>query len=229
LEPLVKDFFSNPFPGFKNKVKINDDLLTTEVPVVELPLDIDVAYLLDLVKSIPTDPCVRKIYPYETYPRIQGWEQTILWHEGNVQPVMDDVYYKQVHKPLPVVKPNQTGIKIKQIISQLGIECELCMLSILRPDGYIRPHRDINLIKESLGYFWLPLNNTPGNELKIYPYGTVSVTLGNMYLLNQRSFTHAAINTSDQTRYVIIGWFKHTSKELEQIIHDQIIKLFDTD
>ena len=222
MDPLAKDFFLNTFPGITTGIDIQDDILTTEAPVVELPLDVDVQTLLQLVKDIPTDPTKRKLYPYENWPRIQGWHHKMLWSDGTVCPIMDDVYYKKQCAPVPLIEPNGVEQLVKEQINKLGINPNMCMLSVLHPDGYIRPHRDINLLDKHLGYFWLPLNNPPGNELKIYPYGTVDVTLGNLYLLNQNSFTHAVVNNSSEMRYVIVGWFDQVSAELDQLIRTSI-------
>jgi len=228
LDPLVKDFFQNTFPGFHSDVVVENDVLLTNVPVVSLPLDIDVGELLDLVKTIPLDFVKRKIYPYEQFPRIQEWYQKALWSNGNVSPIMDDVYYKKSCSPFEAVLPDNKSNQIKEILSNLGISIDLCMISVIGANGYIRPHRDINLIKHPLAYFWLPLNNPLGNELKIYPYGTVDVQLGNLYLLNQKNFVHSVINTGNETRYVLIGWINDISDELQKLVKQSIISSYNT-
>jgi hypothetical protein len=222
LDPLVKDFFQNPFPGFKSDIIVKDNVLETNIPVVELPLNIDINELLTLVKQIPINPVVRKVYPYEKFPRIQGWQQSIIWNDGTLSVIMDDVYYKKPAAPIPEIIPDTIGTTIKQVFFDLGFTVNLCAVSILDPKGYIRPHRDINVLDYPLGYFWLPLNNPLDAELKIYPYGTVDITLGNLYLLNQKSFTHAVINNSNERRYVIIGWVSKISNLLEQTIKENI-------
>ena len=227
MDPLVKDFFQNQFNSVPNIV-LEDDILMTNAPIVSLPLNIDVKLLLDLVKQLPALPAIRNIYPYETSPRIQGWTQKFLWSDGTVEPIMDDIYYKKSGSPIPKVEPNDVALQIQTLLSNLGISINLCAVSNLEPNGYIRPHRDINLIKYPLGYFWLPLNNPPGNELKVYPYGTVDVTLGNLYLLNQKNFVHAVINNSTETRYVIIGWITAVSDELKESIKDSINLMYNS-
>jgi hypothetical protein len=221
LDPLVKNFFRHQFRGVTD-VALEDDILMTNAPVVSLPLNIDVKSLLDLVMKQPAPPAIRNTYPYETFPRIQGWTQKVLWSNGTVEPIMDDLYYKKSCAPIPKQEPDRVAQQIQTLLSNLGIFAGLCAISNLDPSGYIRPHRDINLIKYPLGYFWLPLNNPPGNELKIYPYGTVDVTLGNLYLLNQKNFVHAVINNSTETRYVIIGWINSISNELKETVKDSI-------
>lgn len=222
MDQLVKHFFQNQFDGIKSDIVLENDILLTNVPVVELPLDINVKSLLDLVTQLPTSPVKRNIYPYENFPRIQGWSQKVLWSDGTVEPTMDDVYYKKSCSPIPELNPEELIKPIQKLLDNLGISTSLCALSILEPGGYIRPHRDINLMKYPLGYFWLPLNNPVGNELKIYPYGTVDVTLGNLYLLNQKNFVHAVINNSNETRYVIIGWVTEVNDRLTELIKDSI-------
>jgi hypothetical protein len=227
LDPLVKDFFQNQFSKVSN-IALEDDILMTNVPIVSLPLNVNVNLILDLIKQLPTEPVIRNIYPYENFPRIQGWSQQFLWSDGTVEPIMNDIYYKKSSSPIPTLEPNDIALQIQTLLSNIGISVNMCAISNLEPNGYIRPHRDINLLKYPLGYFWLPLNNPPGNELKIYPYGTVDVTLGNLYLLNQKNFVHAVINNSTETRYVLIGWIETVSDELKSCIKNSINLMYNS-
>ena len=227
LAPLVKDFFQNQFSGVSG-IALEDDILMTNAPVVSLPLNVNVSLISDLIKQLPTEPVIRNIYPYENFPRIQGWSQQFLWSDGTVAPIMDDIYYKKSGSPIPKLLPSEVAQQIQTIIGGLGISVNMCAISNLEPNGYIRPHRDINLLKYPLGYFWLPLNNPAGNELKIYPYGTVDVQLGNLYLLNQKNFVHSVINNSNETRYVLIGWIDAISDELKSCIKNSINLMYNS-
>ena len=52
LDQLLNQFFSNQFSGFTEKITVPANVLSTPVPVVEVPLGIDTDKLLSIVKKI---------------------------------------------------------------------------------------------------------------------------------------------------------------------------------
>lgn len=222
MDQLVKDFYHNLFPGFDETVTLEDSILATRVPVVDLDLNINVNKLLEISKDIHIETVIRERYPYEKHSRIPGWQQKMLWSEGTQSTLINDVYYQRIDPNYPVIEPDDQAQQIQNELLTYGLDLKTCWLSTLEPKGYIRPHRDIGLLTNPLSYFWLPLENPPLAELKIYPYGTVDVKLGHIYLLNQESFVHSAINMSNIRRHVIIGHLKEPNDQLKTIITNSI-------
>lgn len=227
LDQLLNQFFANEFQGFTEKISLPDNLLSTPVPVVEVPLDIDTDKLLDLVKDLSVEDMVRKTYPYEDVPRFANWKIKLLWNNGYENTLLGDVYYKKTSSPIPALAADTAVEPIKQHLLDLGVDAKLCMLSVFEPNGYLRPHRDIGLNPTPLNYFWLPLNNPTGSELRIYPYGNVTINAGSIYLLNQENFVHSVVNYSNEHRYVLVGHLNNISTEFKQQILNSILKQYD--
>lgn len=229
MDQLTKQFFSNDFPGFHTPVKIEDQILTTDVPVIELDFSIDFGLLLPIEDCIQLNvpKNVREVYPYEDYRRISGWSLEPLWSDGTVVPAIKDVYYKKFWGAVPFNQAPPLATKIKSMLTTLGFNVTLCWISAFEAGGYVRPHRDILIRPHPLSYFWLPLNYPKGNQLKTYPYGTVDVTAGRMYLLNQENYTHAVMNDSDETRYALLGYFDpNISEPLRKTIQQAITQQY---
>lgn len=222
MDQLLKDFYSNKFNGFNSHITLADNVLTTPVPLVELSLELDTAYLLEIAKQIPMDSMNRKTYPYEIHPRYQGWNVQLLWSHNFKNTLISDIYYKKVDKPIEDKSANNLEKLIQDYLSTLELDCKLCVLSVFEPNGYVRPHRDIGLNTTPLDYFWIPLNNPRGSQLRIYPYGTVEVKLGNIYLLNQEQFVHSVVNYSSESRYVLTGHLTNISTKLKLLIAKSI-------
>ncbi len=222
MDQLLEDFYSNKFNGFNSHITLTDNILNTPVPVVELSLGIDTAYLLELAKKIPLDLMNRPTYPYELQPRFQGWNIQLLWSHNFKNTLISDVYYKKLDKPIEDKSADNLAKPIQDYLTTVGLDCKLCVLSVFDANGYVRPHRDIGLNNTPLDYFWIPLNNPTGSQLRIYPYGTVEVTLGNIYLLNQEQFVHSVVNFSEETRYVLIGHLTNVSTKFKSLITQSI-------
>lgn len=227
LDQLLKEFLQNDFVGFMDNVVVDSsNVLATSVPVVELELGLDVNYLTNLIRKIPTDPTVRKNYPYEEFPRYADWEMKLLWAENYQTHILTDIYYKKVCEKTPHQSPDDTSKPIKDYLSLFQITIPYCVLSIFKPGGYLRPHRDIGLNPTPLNYFWLPINNPSGSSLKIYPYGNVDIKLGNMYLLNQENFVHSAVNFSNEDRIVLVGHIDNYTDQFKNLILQSIAKMY---
>lgn len=212
LDQLTKLFFEHSHPGLNQAVCLSENILSTNVPIVELDLCIDVNSILAEMANIDMSQqtVVRACYPYEDCPRYQDWAIKGLWHEKEIPSTITDLYYKKcTSKLLPqfIAKDNTQFKNTISILSKLGINIHTCLLSVFGPGGYVRPHRDISETPTPLCYFWLPLNNPVGSEFRVFPIGGVNTRLGSMYLLNQENFVHAVCNNSDENRYNLIGWF----------------------
>jgi len=223
---LLKEFHSTQFDGFPAQVIPVNPILATPVPVVALPLNLDTKFLLEQSKQIPIQPMVRKTYPYEDYPRFINWDVSVLWSEDYENTLLGDVYYKKRTAPIDNLIPTEWSLSIKEHLSSNGILLNYCVLSVFGPGGYVRPHRDIGLNSTPLNYVWIPLNNPQGNELKIYPYGTVDVTLGNVYLLNQENFVHSVINNSNEHRYVLVGHISEVTDKFSVLVKENILQQY---
>jgi hypothetical protein len=225
LDQLTKDFFSNKFTGITNPIYLDDDILCTNVPVVDVPLKIDTEFLLNLI-SIPKNTVVREKYPYETDLRIYNWDMDVLWSDSTVSTHLSDVYYKKPSQPINFKLAVDNAEIIQEYLSKIGITTKLCMISNFKPGGYVRPHRDIGTNKRPLSYFWLPLNAPTNSELKIYPYGTVDVTVGNLYLLNQENYVHSVKNDSNVDRLVLLGYIDTLSNNILELVKTSILNTY---
>lgn len=212
MNQLTLDFFNNPHPGFIKKVVIQNDILATDVPIVELDLKLDTSAILNEVLSVGEfDQLIRPTHTYEKEKRISNWYKK---HVYQTETMNDQRYYTNLSEKivgtelLPTVNANKT--EYKSLFSQLnqwGIEVDWCHLMKLEPQGWLTPHRDINNNMQPLRYFWIPLNWPEGNKLRIYPIGDVKVKVGSMYLLNQRDYIHSVLNLGNQNRYILNGMF----------------------
>lgn len=219
MDQLTKDFFNNEFPKFNNNIELQSDLLSTNLPIVEVKLNLDVEYLLAVARQISVEEVIRPVYPYEFSNRIKGWSMQLLWSDGTVTPWIKDLYYKVFADPIAEKPTDDLSESIKNKLLKYGISAKVCWVSKFSPQGYLRPHRDYGINPRPLSYFWIPLNAPDGSELKIYPSGTVNVNLGSMYLLNQDNYTHAVVNLSNQDRYVLTG---HLTNDLDSQIMSKI-------
>lgn len=226
MDQLLDNFYSAEFSGFTDKIIINDPILSTSVPVVNVPLNLDTDLLLSHARQIQLDPMHRTSYPYEKHPRFEGWNIQVLWNNNHINTLLSDVYYKKTTAPIANKIATGPAESIQQYLLSLGLDCKICMLSVFEPGAYLRPHRDIGLNTTPLDYFWLPLNNPNGSRLRIYPMGDVNISLGNLYLLNQENFVHSAVNYGQEPRYVLVGHLNNISTEFEQQILKSILKQY---
>lgn len=226
LDQLLNDFYNSAFPGFTSKLTIGDPVLSTPVPVVDIPMHLDTDLLLEYAKQIELDPMQRTTYPYEQHPRFVGWNIQVLWSNDYNNTLLGDIYYKKTTAPVADKSATGTSELIQQYLQALGLDCTICMLSVFEPGAYLRPHRDIGLNSTPLNYFWLPLNNPIGSRLRVYPMGDIDITLGHLYLLNQENFVHGAVNYGQEPRYVLVGHLNNISTEFEQQILNSILKQY---
>lgn len=225
LDQLTKQFFDNKFPGFNKTVHLEDHVLKTNVPVVELDFGINFSKILS-VHKLSIGPINRNIAPYELKPRIVNWNIETLWSDGTVSPIVKDIYYEKYVEEVPIKAVIAEAVDVKTTLTLLGFDVNLCWISSFDAGGYVRPHRDIQFKRYPLTYFWIPLNSPTGSELKSYPYGTIDSMPGRIYLLNQANFVHAVVNRSKHVRYALLGYFSHDipdslANTIEQAIKEQ--------
>lgn len=211
MNKITTDFFTKPHPGFKNKFKLNsDDILSTNVPIVELNLGLDVKSMVEEVKNIEIMDHIRAPNPFVKEPRYQGWKLVTLWNLyparklPHIPSMLTGRFDEQV---APVVEKDYE--KFGKIISEfdrVGLPFRRIIVTVMKPGGYVSPHRDIAFSKTPLNYCWIPLNYPKDANFGVFPYGKVEVNLGSVYLLNQENFPHCVANNSDEYRYVLAGW-----------------------
>lgn len=229
LDLLTKEFFRNDFPGFRDTVDIDqDNLLGTNVPFVELELDVNTKDILDIVKNLSEENIElheRKDYKGEKHKRVTNVSSKLLWSDGKKEGWITDIYYKKRGPNYPAKETTTETQEIKDLLYQAGIDATLCWLHTLEPGGYFRPHRDVKMDTTPLDYFWIPLNIVPGAQLRSYPHGEINVSLGNAYLLNNDYYVHGVYNGGNETRYVLLGHINHdVTNNLKELISQSLIK-----
>lgn len=231
MDQLTKEFFHNDFPGFKDRVVIDqDNLLGSRVPFIELELDIDAGNILNIIKDLSEEDIElheRKQYKGENQKRVTNVTSKLLWSDGKKEGWINDIYYKKRAPNYPIKEPTEETKQIKDLLRQFGINATLCWLHSLEPGGYFRPHRDVKLDPTPLDYFWIPLNDVPGAQLRSYPYGEIRVQTGNAYLLNTDDFVHGVYNGGNEIRYVLLGHINsHISDKIKTLIVQNLNKTY---
>lgn len=204
---ILTDFFSEKHPGFNKEVIISQNVFATNLPIVELDLNLNVNEILKDLTGFTHDTPIDRQLPYEPVPRVRGWGVTDLWLDTPTTkyPYLVDLYYKKYYTGDLLSAIPKDGTKYPNIINQLGgINISRCRASIITAGGYLYPHRDISLNQTPMNYMWIPLNNPVGSELGVYPLGKIHTKLGCGYLLNQENYVHAVINNSSITRNVLV-------------------------
>lgn len=211
IDKLTLDYFNNDFPGwdYSKPVEIAENPYWTEVPVVELDLDLDVEYLRHLAKGFdPKDygTQTREHGSYQKEKRIVGWEcNKILWNHGNRPTYAHDIRNYKLADKLEIIKPDVQEKALEDYLISKGLNFKVLLHMQLIPNSYLRPHRDFS-DNWPLLYAWIPVNYPEGSELRFYPLGTVPITEGKVYLFNQYHFVHAIRNTNPELiRDCIIG------------------------
>lgn len=207
LPKILTDFFSNTHGGYKKDVVLRDNIFSTNLPIVELDLGIDVdAVLSDLTGFIQNNPIDRKD-GYDLVPRIRGWAVTDVWvsEDTTLYPYIVDLMSKKYNEAFPIPAIPKNYIKYPNIIKELSsMNVTRCRFSTLQPWGYLYPHRDIRLNPRPIDYLWIPLNNPAGSRLGVYPVGEIHTKIGCGYLLNQENYIHAVWNNTDIERKVLV-------------------------
>jgi len=213
MNQLTLDFFSNPHPGFHKTVTIFDDVLVTDVPIVEIPIKLDTESILsDIITNGEFNPHVRPKFNFEKIDRISNWHKAHLYQTEDIEQyryctnLSEKILGDEV---LPAINVDQKMHRsfIDQL-DKIGLVLKWCHIMQLGPGGYLTPHRDLNSNQHPLNYFWIPLNWPEGSKLGVYPIGEVKINLGSIYLLNQKNYVHSVANFGNQNRYILNGMFK---------------------
>lgn len=203
---LNADF--SPFGHLLKDLQITDLLATTQCPAVEVQ-NLDLATLDSLHDRCQTitarfreNPTGARFRHWYNMPRSQGWQMMSV--VGVQDYLRDD-------------RGAKTDLEVPGVDDEIKRSCQalfgpwwddLIMLNIMKlePDGWINPHVD-GAENYGLNYFWIPLHAFPHNCMKVFPLGWLRHTLGSLYLFNQSKYPHALQNTTDQSRYVLVGRF----------------------
>lgn len=212
----TQKFLQTDFEAYKNQsdpVTVTDSLQTTQIPAVPVSLR------LDLLEQIYTQAQASEqdFQPTVTGSLFRAWyrqPRSSGWHELTIKESQQPHQFAMAHNAAHTVarpqskitKNTKLGQISMQLFSDLDIQLESLRIMKLEPQGWIHPHRDRTQVSYGLCYFWIPLHEF-APCLKIFPHGWLQHELGHMYLFNQNSYVHAAVNLSDQDRYVMIGRF----------------------
>lgn len=213
---FTQEFLQTDFEVYKNQfasVSITDNLQTTQVPAMPVSLRLDLLqqiYKQAQISEQDFQPTVTGSLFRAWYrqPRSSGWhELTVKESQQPHQFTMAHNTSQSVARPQSKITKNTKLLETSmQLFADLNIQLESLRIMKLEPQGWIHPHRDRTQVSYGLCYFWIPLHEF-APCLKIFPYGWLQHRLGNMYLFNQNSYVHAAVNQSSQDRYVMIGRF----------------------
>jgi hypothetical protein len=211
-DKLTMDYFSAEFPGwdYSQPVEIPDNVFATQVPIVELDYDLDVKLIENILRKLPEEHVGKQLRikgAYQRTSRFKGWEcRKFLWNYGYRSTYMTDIVSRKLVDPEPLSEPGVEEEKIRQEMLRHGLDYKILLAMEMRPEGYLRPHRDLSDNPNPLLYCWIPITYPAGNELKLYPTGTMTPTLGKVYLFNQEAFVHAVRNSNTtETRLACIG------------------------
>lgn len=211
VDKLTLDYFNNPHPGwdYSRPVEIAENPFFTQVPIVELDLNLNVDYLKDLANkfaSVDYGTQKRSHGNYQKEKRMVGWEcNKILWNHGNRPTYTPDIRNRSQVDKLDIIKPGEQEKLLEDYLIDHGLNFKILLHMKLIPNSYLRPHRDFS-DNWPLLYAWIPITYPEGAELRFYPIGTVPITVGKVYLFNQYHFIHAIRNTNPtMSREALIG------------------------
>lgn len=218
MNALTKQFFQADFPGWQPRQDFDtvwqSFWTTQEIPVVELPLDLDVAPSCAWIEQ--NQPRFAQAWHQRQYDQHfqslgQAWFKQP--HSQGRQDLQITGVYPERRKLLDhgawaefdhqVRDMHEDAVPdIRNQLERLGFAIYSMKIAKLDPGGYLEPHKDPLVSKQTMTHLWIPLNQTVDN-LKIWPYGLVQHRVGSVYLLNNQSFVHAIANFDQQPRYVI--------------------------
>ena len=217
ITPYALEFLTTDFDSFKKsvgQVKITSNLQTTKIPAVPIP-----GLCHDLLTKIYNEAVNSNndfqstvsglmFNSWYSQPRSSGWDELAI--KESDRPYRYQLIHdpsRSIDKPASILTKNNEITKLtEQLFKDLDIEILSLRIMRLQPHGWIRPHIDRSDVVNGLCYFWIPLHEFQPC-LKTFPFGWLQHSFGNMYLFNQNSYVHAAVNQSNQPRYVLIGRF----------------------
>jgi hypothetical protein len=211
LNKITRDFFTQPHPGFKDRVTIDPtNVLGTPVPIVELDLGLDVDRMLEDARKVEIIDHIRAPNPFAKEPRYQGWQLISLWnlYPARKLPHIPSMLTAKFDEAVAPVLPKDHNLlgNIIDEFDRVGLPFRRVIVTVMKPGAYVSPHRDISFSISPLNYVWIPLNYPKGSHFGVFPKGEIPIKLGSVYLLNQENFPHCVANESDELRYVLAGW-----------------------
>ena len=211
MNQFTKDFLFNDFPKIEYEFHPDmHDLRDSCVPAIEIPIgqlqQLHKIYrrcqqLENQFLDISTGQFFNHWY---TRPRSQGWKELcVLYKQVGIR---DMVNSDKIHYRKNIVTSDDMELKrlCIDLFDNVDISIEQIVILKLEPKGWINPHKDNVEIPVGLGYFWIPLHHFDP-ALKVFPFGWLNHSLGNLYLFNHCQYVHAAYNNMDKNRYVMIG------------------------
>ena len=212
MNTYLKQFLEADFtPWRPHRVYHGTDIKQSELPVVEISgFDLDklnhiaqqVRAMTDEFLDIATRDLFRHWWTRDV--RNQGWkEMSMIIMENGMELVHDSTQTTSLPR-----RQERQDQELKDILLDIFLSRELALKNLmifkLEPNGWIQPHIDRMLDYPGLSYFWMPLHDFPPC-LKIWPYGWLHHRVGNMYLFNHSKYVHAAVNQTDQDRFILGG------------------------
>lgn len=235
MNTYLKQFLEADFsPWRPAKVFHGTDIRKSELPAVEIPgFDLDKlarveARVREMSETFP-DIATRDLFRHwwTRDVRNQGWKELSVIIMENGMELVHDANQTVSLPERQACQDLDLKDMLLDIFSSRGLAIKNLMIFKLEPNGWIQPHVDRMLDYPGLSYFWMPLHDFPPC-LKIWPYGWLHHRLGSMYLFNHSKYVHAAVNQTNQGRYILGGrveinslpaWFVDTFNLADQDHH----------
>lgn len=189
IPTLVKDFYRYNF-NFTAIDKNNIDL--TKVPYIKYEKKIPENLLQNIIVDIHKNITIDEV------SALSNWKVWwLLKHNVNDMTV--------------TVSDLDSYPSIQELINYLNLDALHCFLGYLPPGTSIRPHIDdlnTHLQEHYPNYqgctqLYIPLEWPLGSSIKFAGVGLVPINKNCPYVINTDYLTHAAVNTSDQGRWVL--------------------------
>jgi hypothetical protein len=224
ISTFATEYFETDFTSYRyllDDLKITDNLVTTECPVVEIPLQnkqgIDNLYqycstvIPDKFRTVDTSKLFNHWY---TLPRSEKWN---VIHCKGEKDFFVDTNGKTILNPLHITDDNTVINFCKDIFGNWWDAVRDVRILRLGPEGWCNPHRDQHQKEYGLCYFWIPLHEFSQQCMKIFPLGWLQHHVGSMYCFHQSRFPHAVQHNENFYRYVMIGRF-HPDRVPQEIV-----------
>lgn len=200
---FAQQFFDTVFDSAGVTVDTGQDLNTSQIPAVEIT-GFDTQLLSQLQQR-----CQELSFEFK---KIATVDMLSAWHSDSLGSGWDQICVKNTmitfgDHELPVYEEtlDKPLINIlQQLLDPVWSDIISLKINRLRPGGWVAPHQDQFDQEHGLRYFWMPINSAV-SCIKAYPWGWLQHQIGNMYLFNQSKYMHAAYNSTNQDRFVLIG------------------------
>lgn len=224
IRTFATEYFKTNFMPYRyllDDLKITDDLVTTECPAFEVPLQnkqgIDDLYqycstvIPDKFRTIDT---AKLFHHWYTLPRADKWNVIHCKGEGDY---LVDTNGKTTLNPLHIIDDNTAINLCKDIFNHWWSAVRDLRIMRLEPGGWCNPHRDRHQEEFGVCYFWIPLHEFSQQCMKIFPLGWLQHQVGSMYCFHQSKLPHAVQHNENFQRYVMVGRF-HPDRVPQEIV-----------